>query len=300
MKDFKITERFTPSAGKSFRRYLVEIEKFPVLDVEQEVELLRRSADGDMAARERLLNSNLRFVISVAKSYARDPDLFVELVAAGNMGLVSALEKFDHTKGFKFISYAVWHIRKEILQFLSENLRVVKIPTNKFQELKAVEEMDIRLTSEFGRSPSMEEIVERLVEVDDPRFRYYDQGVFQCLVSANRDPKSFQAGVTDESDSMTWSEIIPSEIKSPDSDVDRSTSLQFIFTFLNALNPYEREIVSRHHGLTQENGGENFPDIAQRFGVTPEAVRQRYVKAIRKLKIFARQRRLCRGDFSGD
>lgn len=300
MRDFKIIDRFTPSAGKSFRRYLMEVSKHKILDANQEFELFKKISEGDEVAREAIINSNLRFVISVAKAYSQDPDLFAELVAAGNLGLVSAIEKFDHTKGFKFISYAVWHIRKEILQFLSENSRTIKIPTNKFQMLKAVEETESSLTNELGRNPTMEEIITRLGEKDDPRFKHYDPISFESMLMADKKTKSLDSGVSADDDSVTWGEIVASTDDSPDLGIVKSSGAEYLLEFVNRLHHTEREIVLRYHGFAEFDKEENFPDIGKTFGLSGEATRQRYAKAIKKLRILARKSRIQRSDFSKD
>lgn len=300
MEEFKITERFTPTGGRSFSRYLREVEKYKVLTSDQEFDLVQKFKEGDEAAWEKIINSNLRFVISVAKSYSQDPDLFVELVAAGNMGLVDALKKFDHTKGFRFISYAVWHIRKEILQFLSENSRTIRIPINKVQELRAVEETEIALLAELGRTPTMEEGITRLEEKNDQRFKNYNHVGFQAMMVADKKIQSLDSKVSSESDSITWGEIVASEDDAPDLEASNDSSSQFLMKFVKQLHPVDREIVLRHHGFREYNIEEGFLSIANSFGISVESARQRYAKSIKQLKILARRKKLTKTDFLTD
>ena len=169
MRQFKVTERITPRSSKSISMYYSEVERFPTITAQEEVELAVRIQGGDMVARNRLATANLRFVISVAKMYGGtgDPEMFNDLIAAGNIGLIEAAEKFDHSRGFKFISFAVWHIRKEMLKHLGDNTRMIRIPQNKTSELRVIMEATNMLTSELGRDATLEEVMEYVHKTGD-------------------------------------------------------------------------------------------------------------------------------------
>ena len=173
MRQFKISERLTPRNSKSAMMYLTEVERTKVLDPETEVKIANLAAAGDKKARELLVTSNLRFVLSVAKMYAFKSEDFVDLVSAGNEGLYEASGKFDPTKGFKFISFAIWYIRKEMIKFLAENSRTIKIPTNQSQSIKTISETSGSLSSIEGRDVSNEEALEYLKETN-PKFKNSD------------------------------------------------------------------------------------------------------------------------------
>jgi len=192
MRQFKISERLTPRNSKSAMMYLTEVERTKVLDPETEVKIANLAAAGDKKARELLVTSNLRFVLSVAKMYAFKSEDFVDLVSAGNEGLYEASGKFDPTKGFKFISFAIWYIRKEMIKFLAENSRTIKIPTNQSQSIKTISETSGSLSSIEGRDVSNEEALEYLKETN-PKFKNSDYKSFYDVWLADKKPASLTA-----------------------------------------------------------------------------------------------------------
>jgi RNA polymerase primary sigma factor len=288
MRGFKIGERYTPSAGKSFRRYLNEVDKCKILRSEQEVDLVKRAQSGDSIARDKLITSNLRFVISVAKSYTSDPDLFPEIVAAGNIGLIDSVEKFDPSKGFKFISYAVWHIRKEILHHLSTNLRTIRIPSHRIGELKAIQDTESKLMCELGRHPTIDEVIETLEKSGDERFKNLELSTLIPLMNADVKPKSLEAKISSDED-VTLSDFLASDGDLPDAEIGREFNRQMILNLLKPLNESERDVVLRHHGFQSSGIPESFPLMSENMGLTAEALRLRYVKAIKKMKIWAKK-----------
>ena len=162
MRQLKITKSITNRESQSLDKFLQEIGREDLISVEEEVELAGRIRNGDMAARERLVNANLRFVVSVAKQYQNQGLSLPDLINEGNVGLIKAAEKFDETRGFKFISYAVWWIRQSILQALAEQARIVRLPLNQVGSLNKIQKAYSRFEQEFERRPSAEELVEEL------------------------------------------------------------------------------------------------------------------------------------------
>ena len=162
MRQLKITKSITNRESQSLDKFLQEIGREELISVEEEVELAGRIRNGDMAARERLVNANLRFVVSVAKQYQNQGLSLPDLINEGNVGLIKAAEKFDETRGFKFISYAVWWIRQSILQALAEQARIVRLPLNQVGSLNKIQKAYSRFEQEFERRPSAEELAEEL------------------------------------------------------------------------------------------------------------------------------------------
>lgn len=297
MREFKITERYTPRSGRALQKYLLEVEKSKVLTADKESELIKKVMEGDEIAREKLLTANLRFVISVAKSYSQDPELFSELIAVGNIGLIEALKHFDPSRGFKFISYAVWHIRKEMLGFLYGSSRTVRIPTNKVQQLRAIKETQSKLTNLTGRDIPMEEAVDHLKESGDERFKNFDITSLDYILTADNKPHSLNSQLSSENDSTTWEDVIPSEMESPEDEAIKTSGSNLLTEFLHILTPIEKEIVLRHHGLKDSVLEETFESISDDLRLSTEATRQRYYKALKKLKIHARRESIDKNDF---
>jgi RNA polymerase primary sigma factor len=163
MKQFKPVERYTPRQSASAGYYLNDVSRGnKILSPEDELEIATKASNGDMEARNKLVRANLRFVLSVAKMYTRDPDIYQDLVSVGNIGMIEAAEKFDPSRGFKFISYAVWHIRKEMIKYLVDNSRIVRMPGNRNNYLVRVRRLAAELSSKLDREPTTEELVEVL------------------------------------------------------------------------------------------------------------------------------------------
>ena len=167
MRQLKISKQFTNRENKSLDKYLNEISKVPMIDAQEEVELARRIREGDQVALEKLVNANLRFVVSVSKQYQNQGLTLGDLINEGNLGLIKAAKRFDETRGFKFISYAVWWIRQSILQALAEQARIVRLPLNQVGSLNKINKAFSKLEQEYERPPSAEELAEVLEVPED-------------------------------------------------------------------------------------------------------------------------------------
>lgn len=298
MREFRVTERITPRSGKSIQKYFNDLEKYHPITIDEEVDLIRKAQLGDQRAKDKVISANLRFVISVAKMYSIDPEIFADLVSAGNIGLIDSLDKFDSSKGFKFISYAVWHIRKEMLKYLSENTRTIKIPVNKAQELKIIFETGAKIESELGREPSLDEILFRLQESGDIRFKKMTVQTLQQILDADVRPRSLDAPVNSDLSSSVYEEIIGLEDPEIEGGIEVKTMRTMIEKMLTILTHDEGEIIMRKHGIFPGSEGteESFALIGSIMGCSVETVRVRYKKSLIKLRRYLRKNNINPGE----
>jgi RNA polymerase primary sigma factor len=283
MRQLKISRQVTGRDSFSIEKYLQEIGKFHVLAPEEEVELARRARDGDEEARETLVMSNLRFVVSVAKQYQNQGLNLEDLINEGNMGLIKAVENFDETRGFKLISYAVWWIRQSIVQSISEHARLIRLPSNKISGMNRVNRCYFRLEQKFQREPTVEEIAEML----DMSPEEVKESLKIAITSR---PLSMDAPLTSNEDSMNMYDVfVPGEDSVPEAEREmNAASLRKEIDRSLAVLPDRAALVLRmYYGL----GGYramSLEEIGEKLGLTSERVRQIKVKAIRKLKVTAR------------
>jgi RNA polymerase primary sigma factor len=274
MRQLKITKSITNRESASLDKYLQEIGREDLITVEEEVELAQRIKAGDRAALEKLTRANLRFVVSVAKQYQNQGLSLPDLINEGNLGLIKAAEKFDETRGFKFISYAVWWIRQSILQALAEQSRIVRLPLNQVGSLNKINKAFAKFEQEFERRPSPQELAERL---DIPVEKITDT----MKVSGRH--ISVDAPFVEGEDNSLLDVMINDD--SPDADrslINESLSQEIERVLVHALSERERDIIKKFFGLGVPEM--TLEEIGDEFGLTRERVRQIKEKAIRKLK----------------
>ncbi len=278
MRQLKITKSITSRDSASLDKYLQEIGREQLLPVEEEVELSQRIRKGDRRALDKLVRANLRFVVSVAKQYQNQGLSLPDLINEGNVGLIKAAEKFDETRGFKFISYAVWWIRQTILQALAEQSRIVRLPLNQVSAVNKITKAMTKFEQEYERKPSADELAElvnelpekisdslrasgRHVSVDAPFIEGEENSLLDVMV--NTDSPMADKGLVSESLST---------------EIDRA---------LGVLNEREKQIIERSFGINNQPEM-TLEEIGETFGLTRERVRQIREKAIRKLRAGSR------------
>ena len=279
MRQLKITKSITNRESASLDKYLQEIGREPLIPVDEEVELARRIRNGDRAALEKLVKANLRFVVSVAKQYQNQGLSLPDLIDEGNLGLIKAAEKFDETRGFKFISYAVWWIRQSILQALAEQSRIVRLPLNQVGSLNKINKAYQRFEQEHERKPSAEELAELLdIPVDK---------IADTLKMSGRQVSVDAPFVEGEDNSLI--DVMVNE-DSPNADhtlINESLSRE-IDRALATLPAREADIIRKFFGIGVPE--KTLEEIGIEFHLTRERVRQIKEKAIRHLKSSSRSR----------
>ena len=273
MRQLKITKSITNRESASLEKYLQEIGKEEMISAEEEVELAQRIKKGDAQALERLTKANLRFVVSVAKQYQNQGLTLPDLINEGNLGLLKAAERFDETRGFKFISYAVWWIRQSILQAISEQSRIVRLPLNQVGSLNKINREISKFEQENERRPSLHEIADK---IDLP------QDKIDEAMSVNGHHVSVDAPFSDGEDSSLLDVLVNDEIPTTDNSLVNESLQSEIQAALTILNDRERKVVEASYGLNQQEL--TLEEIGEKFGLSRERVRQIKEKAIRKLR----------------
>ena len=283
MRQLKITKSITNRESQSLEKYLQEIGKVDLLTPDEEVDLAQRIKQGDQIALEKLTKANLRFVVSVAKQYQNQGLSLSDLINEGNLGLIKAAQRFDETRGFKFISYAVWWIRQSILQALAEQSRIVRLPLNKVGSLNKINKAFSKLEQTFEREPSAEELAEvlelhaaevettlgvaaRHVSVDAPFVDGEDNSLLDVLEDTNTD---------DTDEDLSYRDSLRAEI-------ERS---------LNTLSERQKDVIKLYFGIGVDHPM-SLEDIGEQFDLTRERVRQIKDKAINKLRTTSRSKLL--------
>ncbi len=274
MRQLKITKQVTNRETASLDKYLQEIGKVELITAEEEVELARKIKEGDQLSLERLTKANLRFVVSVAKQYQNQGLSLPDLINEGNLGLIKAAQRFDETRGFKFISYAVWWIRQSILQALAEQSRIVRLPLNKIGSINKINKAYSALEQEFERPPTMKEIADK-AEVSISEVR-------ESLKNSGRHV-SMDAPLIDGEDSNMYNVIGSENSPSPDENLMVDSLRNEIERALATLTDREGEVVRAYFGLNEEHPM-TLEEIGEAFDLTRERVRQIKEKAIRRLK----------------
>ena len=280
MRQLKITKQVTNRETASLDQYLQEIGKVDLITADEEVELAQRIKAGDQAALEKLTKANLRFVVSVAKQYQNQGLTLPDLINEGNLGLIKAAQRFDETRGFKFISYAVWWIRQSILQALAEQSRIVRLPLNKIGSINKINKAFAFLEQAHERQPSPEEIAKELdMTVED---------VKQSLKNSGRHV-SMDAPLIDGEDSNLYDVLRSGESPNPDRELLHESLRTEIERALETLTPREADVIRLYFGLAGQHSM-TLEEIGETFDLTRERVRQIKEKAIRRLKHTSRSK----------
>lgn len=273
MRQLKITKSITNREDASLEKYLQEIGKEDLVTVEEEVELAQRIRKGDRKALERLTKANLRFVVSVAKQYQNQGLSLPDLINEGNVGLIKAAEKFDETRGFKFISYAVWWIRQSILQAIAEQSRMVRLPLNQIGSVNKINRALNKFEQENERRPSVEEISE---QVDLPEDKIDD------VLRVNSRHVSVDAPIADGEETSLLDMIANNDSPTADRMLVLESLRKEIDTVLQCLSERERHIIEASFGINCQEM--TLDEIGTKYGLTRERVRQIKEKAIRRLR----------------
>ena len=273
MRQLKITKSITNRESESLEKYLQEIGKEELISTEEEVELAQRIRKGDHKALERLTKANLRFVVSVAKQYQNQGLSLPDLINEGNMGLIKAAEKFDETRGFKFISYAVWWIRQSILQAIAEQSRIVRLPLNQVGAVNRINREANRFEQEHERRPSAEELSEK---VDLPEDKIDD------ALHVNGHHVSVDAPFVDGEDNSLLDVLVNDDAPQADRQLVLESLRDEIRNALQMLTDRERKVITAFFGIDQPEM--TLEEIGSKYGLTRERVRQIKEKAIRRLR----------------
>ena len=273
MRQLKITKSITNRESASLDKYLQEIGREELISVSEEVELAQKIKKGDKAALEKLIKANLRFVVSVAKQYQNQGLSLPDLINEGNLGLIRAAQKFDETRGFKFISYAVWWIRQSILQALAEQSRIVRLPLNQVGSLNKITKEMARFEQENERRPSTEELAERLdMSVDK----------ISDAIQVRGRPISVDAPFVEGEDNSLLDVLTNDDSPMADADLNKESLSKEVDRALKQLYDREREILKMFFGIGCQEM--TLEEIGAKFDLTRERVRQIKEKAIRRLK----------------
>lgn len=282
MRQLKITKAITNRALGSLDKYLADISRVELISPEEEVKLAQRIREGDEVAMQRLCCANLRFVVSVAKQYQHQGLSLPDLINEGNLGLIKAAQKFDETKGFKFISYAVWWIRQSILQALAEHSRIVRLPLNQVGFLGKVKKTASALEQQYERLPSLEEIA---ADLDIPESK------IENIVRISASSISMDAPISDDEEATLADVYIEDEYTTTDNILMKESLDMEIKRVLGTLSDKEREILFMYYGIGHKHSY-SLEEIGAKFDLTRERVRQIKEKAIRRIKNSPRSRLL--------
>ena len=282
MRQLKITKQITNRDSKSLEKYFQEISKLEMITAEEEVELAKRIREGDEEALNKLVNANLRFVVSAAKQYQGRGLRLSDLINEGNLGLVKAAKRFDETRGFKFISYAVWWIRQSILQAISQQSRMIRMPQNKIQTMGKIYKVYSRLEQQYQRPPSSQEIANELdMSVDK---------VKSTMKSSARH-LSMDAPLKDGESSNLYNVTKSRDAINPDKKVMQESMIADIERALDTLPEREKHVVRMYYGIGERNSL-SLHEIGSMFDLTRERVRQIKEKGLRMLREKSRSKTL--------
>lgn len=280
MRQLKIIKQVTNRETPSLDKYLYEIGKVDLISAEEEVELARRIKKGDSQAMEKLIKANLRFVVSVSKQYQNQGLSLPDLINEGNLGLIKAAQRFDETRGFKFISYAVWWIRQSILQALAEQARIVRLPLNKIGSINKINKTYAELEQKFEREPTVMEIA-KVLEIAP-------EDVKEAIRSSGRHV-SMDAPLLDGEDGNMYDVLLNDDTPGPDKGLLNDSLRKEIERALSTLTYREASIIRLYFGLNGKHP-HTLEEIGEEFNLTRERVRQIKEKAIKRLKHTSRSK----------
>ena len=258
----------------SVRLYLREIGRVRMIKPDEEIELARRLADGDAEAKQKLIQANLRLVISIAKKYVNRGLPFQDLIQEGNLGLIRAAEKFDHTKGFKFSTYATWWIRQAISRGLADKSRTIRVPVHMVESINKLKKTSAKLSQELGRKPTEEELAHAMK---------LSVTKIQEILTADREPVSMEMPLNRDEETYLGDLIEDNESSRPDATTEEQLLRQDIGRMLSQLTPRERDIMHLRYGL-EDGRQRTLEEVGRLFNITRERVRQIEHKAFRKLR----------------
>ena len=268
--------------------YLKDIGRVPLLSAEEEIDLAVKMSQGDMKARDKLINANLRLVVSIAKKYVGRGMPFLDLMQEGNLGLIKAVEKFDHTKGFKFSTYATWWIRQAITRAIADQARIIRVPVHMVETITKVIKTSNQLLHEKGHEPSAEEIAEELgITVEKVRE----------ILRISQDPVSLETPIGEEDDSHLGDFIPDEDAPAPADSASLTMLKETLNDVLGTLQEREEKVLRLRFGLV-DGRPRTLEEVGEEFGVTRERIRQIEAKALRKLRHPSRSKKLK--DYMGD
>ena len=262
--------------------YLKEIGRVPLLSAEEEVELAIRMSEGDVAAKKRLSEANLRLVVSIAKRYVGRGMQFLDLIQEGNLGLIKAVEKFDHTKGFKFSTYATWWIRQAITRAIADQARTIRIPVHMVETINKVKKVNSQLLHENGHEPTNEQIAEKL-EMPVEKVRE--------IMRVAQEPVSLETPIGEEEDSHLGDFIPDDDAPAPADAASHTLLKEQLGEVLKTLTPREEKVLRLRFGL-EDGRSRTLEEVGKEFNVTRERIRQIEAKALRKLRHPSRSKKL--------
>ena len=264
------------------RMYLKEIGTVPLLTAEEETELAKRKAEGDVEAKERLIEANLRLVVSIAKRYTGRGMSFLDLVQEGNLGLIKGVEKFDYTKGYKLSTYATWWIRQSVTRALADQARTIRVPVHMVETINKMSKMQRKLTLELGYEPSVAELAQAL--------DMSEEKVMEIMQIA-REPASLETPIGEEDDSNLGDFVADSNAVTPEGNVESVMLREHIDILLDDLKDREKQVVILRFGL-EDGHPRTLEEVGKEFNVTRERIRQIEAKALRKLRNPVRSKRI--------
>ena len=264
------------------RMYLKEIGTVPLLSAEEEIELAKRKTEGDLVAKEKLIEANLRLVVSIAKRYTGRGMSFLDLVQEGNLGLIKGVEKFDYTKGYKLSTYATWWIRQSVTRALADHARTIRVPVHMVETINRMSKMQRKLTLELGYEPSTKELADALDMTEEK--------VLEIMQIA-REPASLETPIGEEDDSNLGDFVADNNTVTPEANIESVMLREHIDVLLNDLKDREREVIILRFGL-RDGHPRTLEEVGKIFNVTRERIRQIEAKALRKLRNPVRSKKI--------